>query len=161
MVGSMSFESVVSRFDTFVRSLYSAPETAGPEVPFPFQLEPVRALVEHHLVPLIMVGRSDHELLKSERDLIVDHCRAMLRRRDKLLSAAEIAALEDYIEHFSPNLSQLDAALRKFEAGGQDEIADLLAAADRVILADDIVREEERNQLAEIKKQFDQLRGKS
>ena len=157
----MSFVSVIGRFGTFVRSLYSPSAQAGPDVPFPFQLESSRAVVEHHLVPLVIVGRSDHELLKSERDVIVDHCRAILRRRDKLLSASEISVLEDFIDHFSPNPSQLDAALRKFEAEGQDEFIGLLAAADRVILADDVVREEERNQLAEIKKLFDQLRSKS
>lgn len=157
----MSFGSVISRFGAFVRNIQSPPDTAGPEVPFPVQLEPVRATVEHHLVPLIIVGRSDHELLESERDVIVDHCRARLRRRDKLLSATEISTLEDYIEHFAPNASQLDAALRKLEAGGQDELTELLQAADRVILADDKVRAEEQSQLSEIKAQLDQLRTKS
>jgi hypothetical protein len=153
---SMSLETVISRFGTFVRSLYS--ETAGPEVPFPVQLEPVRGAIEHHLVPLIMVGRSDHELLRAERDAIVDHCRTVLRRRDKLLSPSEITTLEIYVDRFAPSLSQLDALLPKFAAADADDIADLLAAADRVILADDVVREEERAQLAEIKKQFDQVR---
>src|SRR5262249_35653536 len=101
------------------------------------------------------------ELLTSERDVIIDHCRAILRRRDRLLSASEISALEDFVDHFSPNASQLDSALRKFETEGPDEFTNLLAAADRVILADDIVREEERAQLAEIKTLFDQLHPKS
>ena len=157
----MSVESVISRFGTLVRSLYSPSGVAGPEVPFPFQLESVRDAFEHHLAPLIMVGRADHVLLRAERDVIVDHCRAVLRRRDKLLSASEISALEDFIDHFSPDVSQLEAALRKFEAAGQDEFTNLLAAAERVILADDVVREEERSQLAEIKKQFEQLQSKS
>ena len=156
----MPYESVISRFSSFVRGLYSPSEAAGPETPFPFQLESVRAAVEHHLVPLIIIGRSDHELLKAERDVIVDHCRARLRRQDKLLSASEISALENYIDHFAPSLSQLETALRKVEAGGEDELADLLAAADRVILADDIVRAEEQAQLAEIKQQLAQLRTK-
>ncbi len=69
--------------------------------------------------------------------------------------------LEDFIERFSPNLSQLDAALHKFEIEGQDEFANLLEAAESVILADDVVREGERNQLAEIKKLFNQLKSKS
>ena len=156
----MSFELVIDRFGTFVRRFYSA-STAGPEVPFPFQLESVRAAIEHHLVPLVLVGRSDHELLKAERDVIVGHCRARLRRQDKVLSASEISALEDYIDRFAPNVAQLDAALRKIEAGGQDELTDLLMALDRVILADDVVRSEEQSQLAEIKKLLDQLRAKS
>lgn len=156
----MSFELVIDRFGTFVRRFYSS-GTAGPEVPFPFQLEPVRATIEHHLVPLVLVGRSDHELLRAERDVIVDHCRARLRRQDKVLSASEIAALEGYIDRFAPNLPQLDDALRKIEANGQDELTDLLMALDRVILADDVVRSEEQSQLAEIKKLLDQLRTKS
>jgi hypothetical protein len=157
----MSFGSVINRFGAFARGLYSPSALAGPEAPFPFQLESVRGVIEHHLALLITVGRADHELLKAERDVIVDHCRTILRRRDKLLSASEISVMEDFIEHFSPNASQLDAALRKFEAEGPDEFANLLAAADRVILADDVVREDERSQLAEIKKQFDQLHSKS
>jgi len=116
----MSYGSVIKRFASFVRGLYSPSETAGPEVPFPFQLESVRTTVEHHLVPLVVVGRSDHELLRAERDVIVDHCRARLRRHDKLLSASEISALENYIDHFAPSLSQLETALRKVEAGGED-----------------------------------------
>jgi hypothetical protein len=156
----MSFGSAISRFGAFVRGLYSPSSAAGPDVPFPFQLDSVRAVIEHHLAPLIMVGRSDHELLRAERDVIADHCRALLRRRDKVLSASEISVLEDFIDHFSPNPSQLDAALRKFEAEDRDEFTNLLAAADRVILADDVVREEERSQLAEIKKLFDELQSK-
>ena len=157
----MSFESVINRFGALVRSLSSSSSLEGPEIPFPFQLESFRPHIEHHLAPLILVARADHELLRAERDVIVDHCRAVLRRRDKLLSESEITALEDFADHFSPNASQLDAALRKFEGEGKDEFTSLLAAADRVILADDVVREEERAALAEIKKLFDQLHAKS
>ncbi len=161
MGATMSFEAVISSFRAFVRSFYPRAKPEGPEVPFPFRLEAVRAAIEHHLVPLIIVARSDRELLTSERDVIVDHCRLILRQhRDRLLSAAEIAELEEYVERFSPNLSQLDAALHKFETEGRDEFANLLATADRVITADDIVREEERKQLAEIKKQFEQVAAK-
>ena len=157
----MSFGSVINRFGALVRGLYSPSALAGPEAPFPFQLEAVRGAIEHHLALLIMLARADHELARAERDVIADHCRAIIRRRDKVLSASEISVMEDFIEHFAPNATQLDAALRKFEAEGPDEFANLLAAADRVILADDIVREEERTQLAEIKKLFDQLHSKS
>jgi hypothetical protein len=161
MGGTMSFESVVSRFRAYARSVYLQSEE-GPEVPFPFPLESIRPVIEHHLAPLIIVARSDHELLADERDVIVNHCRGVLRqRRNQLLSAQEISMLEDFIERFSPNLSQLDAALHKFEIEGQDEFANLLEAAESVILADDVVREGERNQLAEIKKLFDQLKSKS
>ena len=156
----MSFESVINSFRSLVRGLYPSSKLEGPEVPFPFQLDSIRPVVEHHLAPLIMLARADHELLSAERDVIVDHCRALLRQQDRLLSASEITALEDFVEHFSPNASQLDAALHRFEAGKLVEFPYLIAAADRVITADDIVRDEERTQLAEIKKQFDQLRSK-
>jgi hypothetical protein len=153
----MSFELVIDRFETFVRGVYS-PSNAGPQTPFPFQLESVRAVFEHHLAPLIVVARSDHELLRAERDEIVSHCRALLRhKKDKLLSASEITALEDYVDHFAPSPAQIDAALRALKSEGKDAFASLLAAADRVILADEVVRDEERSLLAEIKKQIDEL----
>jgi hypothetical protein len=157
----MSFESVIASFRALVRGLYPSSALEGPEVPFPFQLESISPAVGHHLVPLIMMARSDHELLSDERDVIVEHCRALLRHQDRLLSASEIKALEDFIEHFLPNATQLDTALRKFEAEKIEEFPYLIGAAAAVITADDVVRDEERAQLAEIKKQFEALRTKS
>ena len=156
----MSFGSVINLFRDLALGAYPSSRLDGPEVPFPFQLDSIQPAVGHHLVPLVMLARSDHQLLPAERDVVVDHCRALLRHQDRLLSASEITALEAFVEHFSPNASQLDTALRKFETEKLVEFPFLIGAADRVILADDIVRDEERAQLAAIKDQFEKLHGK-
>ena len=156
----MAYESVIDRFADFVRSLYPA-EKAGPEVPYPFQLDPFRNTIEHHLPPLIMIARADRHLLKDERNAIVDHCRALLRHQDKLLSASEITAMQDYINHFAPNHAQLDSALQKFRTGAPEDFGTLLAGAEHVMTADDIVTAEEKSELAEIKTQYEGLRAKS
>ncbi len=143
------YESLVDRFAKFVRSLHTP--KAGPEIPFPFQLDPYRATIEHHLPPLIAVGRADRHLLKDERDVIVDHCRAVLRAKDKLLSESEIIHLEEYVDHFAPNEGQLSAAMRKFQSGAPSEFALLLKGAEEVITADDLVKDEEKRELAAIK----------
>ncbi len=108
-----------------------------------------------------MMARADHELLKDERDAIVEHCRQLLRHQDRLLSASEITALEGFVEHFTPNATQLDAALRKFQSEKLAEFPSLIGACERVVTADDVVRDEEKVQLATIKQQFEQLRAKS
>ncbi len=157
----MSFESIINSFRALVRGAYPASKLDGPEVPFPFQLESIQPAVGHHLVPLVMMARADHELLKDERDAIVEHCRQLLRHQDRLLSASEITALEGFVEHFTPNATQLDAALRKFQSEKLAEFPYLIGACERVVTADDVVRDEEKVQLAAIKQQFEQLRAES
>jgi hypothetical protein len=156
----MAYESVIDRFAAFVRNLYPA-DKAGPEVPYPFQLDPYRNTIEHHLLPLIMIARADRHLLKDERNAIVDHCRALLRQQDKLLSASEITAMQDYITHFAPNHAQLDTALQRFRTGAPGDFGSLLAGAEHVMTADDVVTDEEKSELEEIKTQFEALRTKS
>ena len=155
----MAYETIIDRIADFVRSLY--PEKPGPEVPYPFQLDSFRNTIEHHLPPLIMIARADRAFLKDERNAIVDHCRALLRHQDKLMSASEITALQDYIARFAPNHAQLDAALRKFRTGAPEDFGSLLAGAEHVMTADDVVTDEEKSEFAEIKTQFEGLRAKS
>jgi hypothetical protein len=146
------YESLVDRFAKLVRSLHVPKATA--EVPFPFQLDPYRATIEHHLPPLIAVGRADRQLLRDERDVIVDHCRTVLRGQGKLLSESEITHLEEYVDSFAPNESQLSAAMKKFQNGAPNDFAVLLKGAEEVITADDEVKDEEKQELAEIKSLF-------
>ena len=156
----MSIQSLLSRFGAFIRGLYTLPPQAGPEVPFPFRLRSQEITIGHHLVPLIMLARSDGELSEGERDVIVAHCQVLSTRRGQRLNPQELTDLETYIGHLAPDLAVLDPALRRLESGGHDELADLFSAAHRVILVDDIVKAGELNQLVDIMEQLDRLRAK-
>jgi tellurite resistance protein len=111
--------------------------------PFPDELARVFAMSGHHIVALMLVARSDDELVATERQAILRHCADRAQRAGEELSPAERASLYDYMREFRPNLSQFISAMEQLKKDSKDELADLIAAAREVVEADGVVRLQE------------------
>ena len=98
----MSLGLLVGRFGSFVRETHVAPvETASP-TPFPDELNHLREAVGHHLIPLVLIARSDGEFESRERDVIVTHCVGLARRQGLELDGSGTIEFVEYVETFGP-----------------------------------------------------------
>jgi tellurite resistance protein len=149
----MSLGLLVGRFGAFVRGNCAVPIDATPsrETSWPDSSEHLRALVGHHLIPLVLISRVDGNAADTEQQVIVDHCVALAKRHGVDVNEADRAALAKYVARFRPSLTQLDPALRRLERDSLDDLADLFASASAVICADGEVDPAELHLLDEIK----------
>jgi hypothetical protein len=132
----MSYGVLVDRFGEFVRERHTAVPHAVAPTPFPETLQAEREIIAHHLIPLTLLARTDGDYAASEQHVIVEHCLTLLERIGVKPSAADRAALENYVAAYRPNLMQLDPALRRLEKDSSGSIAALLCAARKVMDAD-------------------------
>jgi uncharacterized membrane protein YebE (DUF533 family) len=153
----MSLGLLVGRFGSFVRETHVRQGDAAPAPPFPDGLNQLREAVGHHLIPLVLIARSDGEFEQRERDVIVTHCVTFARSRGLELDGSGTIEFVEYIESYRPSLMQLDPALMRLERGNHEEMAALLAAARAVIEADGVVRPEETRFLDQLNEELGRL----
>jgi hypothetical protein len=153
----MSLTSLLQQFDGFVRSVVRPTPHQKPMPPFPEELEHIRELVEPNLVLLCLIARSDRDLPVSERSVIVRHCLELPLRHDIVLDRSDATLLRDYIDEFRPSSTQLDDALHRLARRSAADLSHFLSAAYGVVLADDIIRQEELNELARLQKDLEAL----
>ena len=146
----MTLGLLVGRFGTFVRENHTPAPAPPPESPFPQHLNQLREKVAHHLIPLVLIARSDREFLDSERDVIVKHCILVAANAGVALDGSETESLDDYLDGYYPTLMQLEPALHRLGHCEHAEVASLLDAAQAVIAADGKVTPEEARLLAEL-----------
>jgi|SRR5579871_1393174 len=142
---------LVGRFGDFVREYHVPPEQALPQAPFPDTLVHLREHVSHHLIPLVLIARSDPgPLIDEERAVIVTHCLELAKETGLVFSGTEHAVLDDYVADFHPTLAQLEPALHRLGRAGHDEVVSLFKAAQDVVLADGVTSLQEAALLAEL-----------
>jgi tellurite resistance protein len=122
--------------------------------PFPEELARVFEISGHHLVALVLVARSDDEVVATERQTIVRHCTDRAEKAGVELSSMEKAALYDYLRHFRPTLIQFISAMERLNHDTKNEIADLIAAARAVVEADGVVRLQEALYLTSLEREL-------
>ena len=133
----MSLGIIVMRLGEFVGEQAPAePQAAEPERIFPDALTHLRDAFGHHLVPLMLLARSDGEVAFVEREAVLRYCIDCARREGMAVSLAEQAALGDYLREFRPTRIQLNLALKRLERETKDRIEALIDAAQAVVDAD-------------------------
>jgi hypothetical protein len=157
----MTLGLLVGHFGNFVREIHVRQDDSPPPTPFPDSLNHLREAVGHHLVPLILVARSDGEFEGRERDVIVTHCVTLARSRGLELDGSGTVEFVEYIEGYWPSLLQLEPALKRLEHGDHDELAALLMAVRAVIEADGVIRPEETHLLDQLNEELGRLRAGS
>jgi hypothetical protein len=153
----MSLGLLVGRFGTFIRETHTPPVDSPPVTPFPDSLNRIREAVGHHLIPLVLVARSDAEFDGRERDVIVTHCVTLARSQGLEFDGSDTISFVDYIETYRPSLMQLEPALKRLEHGNRDEMLALVAAVRAVIEADGVIRPEETRFLDELNRELERL----
>ncbi len=147
----MSLGLLVGRFGTFVKETrVSVVEDDKPEAPYPDELNHLREAVGHHLIPLMLLARSDGDFAPREQDVIVAYCVTLARRQGLEVSGSDALVLNDYIAGYRPTLMQLDPALARLARGSHEEVAELVAAARAVVEADGVTRPEEATFLCQL-----------
>jgi hypothetical protein len=155
----MTLGLLVGRFGTFVRENHTPTPAPPPESPFPPHLNQLREKVAHHLIPLVLIGRSDRAFLDCEREVIVRHCLAVARDAGLALDGSEPELLDAYVGGFHPTLVQLEPALQRLGRCQHAELSSLLDAAQALIAADGEVSPEEARLLAELQEELAALTG--
>jgi len=150
----MTLGVLVIRFGTYVRENHTPHPSPPPEPPFPPQLIQLREKVAHHLIPLVLIGRSDREFLDSERDVIVRHCIAVASDSGLTLDKSEIDQFDSYVDDFHPALMQLEPVLHRLARCPHAEVEGLLEAAQALVAADGQVTPEEMRLLSELQEEL-------
>jgi hypothetical protein len=150
----MTLGLLVGRFGSYIRENHTPPPAGVPEAPFPVHLKELRERAAHHLIPLVLLARSDREFLDSEREVIVEHCLRVARDGGIAIDGSKSTLLTAYIDSYRPTLMQLEPALHRLGRCRPAEVASLLEAAQAVIAADGLSRPEETRLLAELKEEL-------
>jgi hypothetical protein len=153
----MTLGLLVGRFGNFVRETHVPQADSPPVSPFPDSLNHLRDTVGHHLIPLVLIARSDGEFERRERDTVITHCVTFARARGLELDGTGTVEFAEYVESYRPSLMQLDPALKRLEHGSHDELAALVAAARAVIEADGVIRPEETRFLDQLNEELERL----
>lgn len=142
----MSLGVLVGRFGIYVREAHESappPDDRPPPKPFPDKLNHVREAVSHHLIPLMLLARSDNDFSPLEADVIVAHCIWLADRRGLTMDDQHTQLLAQYVSGFHPTLVQLGPALNQLSGAPYAEVVRLVGAAKDVIDADGVTRPEE------------------
>jgi hypothetical protein len=150
----MTLGVLVIRFGTFVRENHTPHPSPPPEAPFPLHLIQLREKVAHHLIPLVLIGRSDREFLDCEREVIVGHCVTVASDAGLTLDKSEIDVFDSYVDDFHPALMQLEPALNRLARCPHAELEGLLGAAQALVAADGQVTPEETRLLSELQEEL-------
>jgi hypothetical protein len=146
----MTLGLLVGRFGTYVRETHTPHASPPPESPFPARLNQLREKVAHHLIPLVLIGRSDRAFLDCEREVIVEHCVAVASDAGLTMDKSEIEEFDSYVDDFHPTLMQLEPVLHRLGSCSHSELERLLDAAQALVAADGQVTPEEAKLLAEL-----------
>jgi hypothetical protein len=154
----MTVGILVQRFGAHIRNSYSSYELDADvhtqadkaDQEFPADLRSMRDSVAHHLILLVLLARSDNDFDHRERDVIVEHCIAVARRRGIALTDDHNGQFAEYVSAFRPSLIQLDPALSALIHAPHQEVGELMRAAQNVIAADGVTRSEELHFIAEL-----------
>jgi hypothetical protein len=165
----MTIGILVQRFGDHIRDSYNSyeldaelDETAVVVAEaFPADLRHIRDHVAHHLIPLVLLARSDSDFDRQECTVIVEHCVSIARRRGAEFSDDHRGSFADYVFMFRPSLLQLDPALSALVHAPHEEIGELMRAAHDVILADGATRPEELRFFAELHADLQAVSGSS
>jgi tellurite resistance protein len=149
----MSLGLLVGRFGSFVREQHDAIATA-PTAPIEEPLAHERQMIAHHMIPLALLARSDGNSDVAEQAAMLDHAIAILKMKGETVGEADRAALKTYIASLEPSLVQLDPALKRLEHGSPQEMAALLDAARKVMMADGTVDAAEAHLLDELQQEL-------
>jgi hypothetical protein len=155
----MSLGILVGRFGDFVREHHEPPEVLKPESPFPPHLNELRDRVGLHLIPLVLIARSDRAFLPAERMVIVGHCLKIADDAGIALDGSEKDLLDAYVDDFYPTIVQLEPALHRLSRAEHAEIAALLEAAHELLLADADMNARKRQILVELRDDLSALAG--
>lgn len=147
----MSLHLFVNRLGAFIRENREPVEDAHEDLPFSGELHELRDAVGHHLIPLLLIARTDLHIEPEEREIIVDHCLAIASRRGIARDDSHKAALRCYVATFRPALTQLDPAITHLARCDHQDVAALIDTAQKVVLSDGISRPEEAKFLAALK----------
>jgi len=150
----MTLGLLVGRFGRFIRENHTPHPAPPPPSPFPPHLNQLREKVAHHLIPLVLIARSDREFLDCECDVIVGHCLSVAGEAGLALDGSEAELLGAYLDGFHPTLMQLEPALQRLGRCRHAELASLLNAAQAVISADGKVTPEETRLLGELQEEL-------
>jgi tellurite resistance protein len=131
----MSLGLLVGRFGDFVRDQHEAIATA-PTAEIEEPLAHERQMIAHHMIPLALLARADGNSDVAEQAAMLDHALALLKMKGETVSNADSVALKTYIASLKPSLVQLDPALHRLEKESPQEIAALIEAAKKVMMAD-------------------------
>ncbi len=149
----MSLGLLVGRFGTFVREQHDEIASA-PATPIEEPLAHERQAIAHHMIPLVLLARSDGNTDVAEQAVMLDHAVAILRMKGDAVPDSDRAALQSYIASLKPSLVQLDPALKRLERETPQEIAALLDAAKKVMMADGNMDAAEAHLLDELQKEL-------
>jgi hypothetical protein len=131
----MSLGLLVGRFGEFVRDQHEAIASA-PTAPIEEPLAHERQMIAHHMIPLVLLARSDGNSDVEEQAAMLEHALAVLKMKGETVSDSDREALKIYIAEMKPSLVQLDPALKRLESGSPEEMAALVQAAEAVMNAD-------------------------
>lgn len=148
---------LVETFGNFVREIHIPPEEIEAQVGFPRELHDLRDAVGHHLIPLLLLARTDRNFVPSEFDVIVTHCLTFAERRGVACDGTRVAAFRDYVDTFRPALMQLDPAMERLCQCEHGEFAALVEAAKNLVAADGVSRPEEVQFLGRLQDKLSQL----
>ena len=149
----MSLGLLVGRFGSFVRDQHDA-IAAAPTAQIEEPLAHERQMIAHHMIPLALLARSDGNSDVAEQAAMLDHALAILKMKGETVADADRAALKTYIASLKPSLVQLDPALKRLEHGSPQEMAALLDAARKVMMADGTVDAAEAHLLDELQQEL-------
>ena len=156
----MTLGVLVGRFGPFVRERHDPPAVMDEPAPaFSEDLQGLHRDYAHHIIPLLLLSRSDGDSAAAEQKVVVDHCLALARAAGHPASEKEALALTKYVAGFRPTLLQLDPALHRLEHEPPERVAAFLAAVQAVIGADGETRPEEARFLANLKQEFAVAKG--
>lgn len=157
----MSLGILVGRFGAFVREAHVAAADDHQHVEFPNDLNVLREAVGHHLIPLMLLARSDGEFAPQECEVVVAHCIDQARRQGIEVDPGRAQLFSDYVATYRPTLMQLDPALARLSHSAHQEVLNLVCAAQAVIEADGVVRPEETKLLTELNEDLRDLLANS
>lgn len=148
----MSMDVLLGRFADFVQS------QPMPEIPvqtaeaFPDELAHIRDVCGHHIVLLTLLAQADGDRQAAEIQQIVSHCVDRARQAGITISPAERASLEAYLNGFRASRMQLDPALKRLHHDTKENFLSLIAAAQRLVEADGVERQEEMRLLGTLQR---------
>jgi hypothetical protein len=120
-------------------------------------LHDFREAVGHHLIPLLLLARTDRDFAQSEQDAIIAHCVTFARGRGVACDDARTAAFSEYVVSYRPSLMQLDHALSRLAKCDHGEFVALVDAAHTLVAADGVSRPEEVKFLARLRGDLEKL----
>lgn len=148
---------LIEIFGDFVREIHMPIEAIEEQVGFPAELHDLRDAVGHHLIPLLLLARTDSDVTQCEFDIIVTHCMTFAHGRGVTCDERKAAAFRDYAASFRPALMQLDPAISRLCRCEHGEFAALVGAAHKLVAADGVSRPEEVKFLARLQDELEKL----